>query len=263
MVQLPDEVRPAKRINPKMTIIYSLPKTGKTTICAQLPNSLILECEPGGADFVEGKVMEIARASEFEQALDLIKQAEDLKYDYLIVDTITKLDEWSEIVGTYAFMNKTQGKKWNRENEDPNGKIIHFTDPRFESVHELGQGFGYKYSREVMEKWYDKLEALVDMGKVKGIILLAHIKDKLVETKIGNAVEVSDLNLTGKVKSQYTSRVDAIGYLSRKQGKCILNFNNDLKVLSGGRCPHLNGEIVISEKKPDGSIVTNWDKVFL
>jgi hypothetical protein len=259
-VEIPKDIRPPKGVNPNFLIIYSSPKAGKTVICSQLKDHLILELEAGGADFIQGRVMELNKPSEFNEAIASIRDSPAKVCDYLVVDTITKTDEWSEIVGTYSYMNKVQGKKFNR---DENGNKILHTSPEFETVHSLKEGYGYQHSRQVMVDWYDKLWELIGLGKVKHVILIAHIKDKLIETKNGDAVESFDVNLTGKVKSIYAARVDAIGFLHRKDTKAYLNFDNDYKVVCGGRCAHLNGEILISEKQADGTIKTFWENIFL
>lgn len=255
-MELPTERKPPKSINPRTMIIYAAPKVGKTTICAGLLNSLILELEPGGGDFVEGTILEIEKPKDLTEAIKKIKEknSKGELYKYIIIDTLTKLDEWSEIIGTYNYMNKSQGKKWNR---DESGNIIYHTDSRFETVHELGQGFGYQHSREQMIKWFEELITLAPHT-----IFLTHIKDKSIETKAGNVVDVIDLNLTGKVKSILTSRVDAVALLTKKQNKCYLNFDNEHKSISGGRCKHLNGEILISEKMEDGEIKTFWENIY-
>ena len=242
-----------KAINPQTLLIYALPKVGKTTICAQLENSLIIEAEFGGADFVEGCIVDVEKPSVFEEVLSSIESS-GKTYKYIVIDTLTKLDEWSEIIGTYNYMDKAQGRKFNR---DEKGQVIYHTDNRFESVHELGNGAGYQHSRNQMVAWYDRIIKLAPH-----IIFLAHIKDKFVESKVGDTVETLEINLTGKLKSIIPSRVDAVGYLRRKGKECFLNFDNDYKVVSGGRCPHLHGEILISEKSDDGSIKTFWDKVY-
>ena len=50
-------------------------------------------------------------------------------------------------------MGKPQGKAFNRVGEAATGAMIYHTDPKFDTVHSLGQGYGYKYSRE----GYDRL----------------------------------------------------------------------------------------------------------
>ncbi len=262
-MELVNEIRKQKFTNPRVQILYSVPKAGKTSIVSHLENHLILELEPGGADYVTGRVQEINRPTEFNEILDLIKKSETKVCDYLIIDTITKLDEWSEIVGTYNYMSKPQGKKFNRVGEIETGAKILHTDSRFETVHQLGQGFGYQHSRQVMTDWYDKLMELIALEKVEYIILLAHVKDKLIESRNGDSVESIDINLTGKVKSIYSSRVDAVGHFYREDGKGYISYNNEYKVVCGGRCPHLDGSILVSEKLADKSIKVDWSKIYL
>lgn len=262
-MELVEKVREPKSLNPQIQIIYSVPKAGKTTLVSALEDHLILELEQGGADYIKGRVQEISKPSEFNQILDLIKNSNKPVCTYLVIDTITKLDEWSEIVGTYNYMSKPQGKKFNREGDDPNGKKILHTDLRFETVHEIPQGYGYQHSRTVMIDWYDRMVELITLGKVKHIILLAHVKDKMIETRNGNTVEHIELNLTGKVKSIFSSRVDAIGHLKRVENKCFITYGGDEKVVSGGRCAHLIDEILVSEKLPDNTLNVYWDKVYL
>lgn len=262
-MELVSEIRTPKFKNPRMHLIYSMPKAGKTTIVAQLPNHLILELEPGGADYVEGRIQEINKPNEFNAVLNAIKESPEKVCDFLIVDTVTKLDEWSEIVGTYNYMKKPQGKTFNREEEKATGKKILHTDERFDTVHSIGQGFGYRYSREAMTDWYDKLLELIALDKVTYVILIAHVKDKLIESRNGDSVEAIDLNLTGKVKSIFSARVDAIGHFYRQDGKGYLSYDNEYKVVCGGRCPHLDGIIKISEKMSDKTIKTFWEDIYL
>lgn len=261
-MELVTKVRGPVSENPGIQIIYGVPKSGKTTIISELEDHLILELEKNGANYISGRIQEINDAKEFNECIKLIKESPKKVCTYLVIDTVTKLDEWSEIVGTYNYMRKPQGKKFNREGDNPEGKIILHTDKRFETVHEIPQGYGYQHSRIVMTDWYESLMELITLGKVSYIILLAHVKDKLIETKNGNSVEHIELNLTGKVKSIFCSRVDAIGHLKRVQNESYLNYGGDEKVVSGGRCSHLNDEILISEKK-DGKVITYWDKIYL
>jgi hypothetical protein len=253
---LPTEKRMPKAVNPGMLLFYAVPKAGKTTIAAQLPNSLLVELEPRGADFVEANVMEARSPKEFEAICNAIIE-QGCPYDYVIYDTTTKLDEWSEIVGTLDYMGKAQGAKFNVVP----GTVQKFkpNDPRFETVHELPNGNGYKYSRDQMSDWYNLMAKTA-----KHVILIAHVKDKFIESKkSGDTVETSDINLTGKVKSTYCSRADAVGHFFRRGNEGILNFTNENSVACGGRCNHLNGEIVISNRNEDGSVTTFWDRVYL
>lgn len=261
-MMLPTEIRQPKAINPHVLLIYSAPKVGKTTILGGLDDCLIIETEPFGANYISGKIVEVNKPSEFNELLTAIeennKKINGYTYQRIAVDTITKLDEWSEITGTYRYMNKAQGKKFNlKDTSSPAKGRYSYTDSQFETVHELANGFGYKYSREEMTDWYDRLSLLAPE-----IILIAHIKDKLVESKSGDSVETRDINLTGKVKSIFSSRVDGIGYMYRKDNQGILSFNPKDNLVCGGRCNHLTGDIVISEKLDNGTVKTYWDKIY-
>jgi len=251
---LPTEKRPPVAIDPGSILIYGSPKCGKTAICAQLPNSLIIEMEHEGADHVEANVINVKSPKEFEEVLMAINKAGN-PYDYLIIDTITKLDEWSEMVGTQNYMEKSQGQKFNR---DKAGNKMTPADQRFETVHSLGNGNGYQYSREVMDRWQR-----MALKSAKHVIFLAHIKDKFIESKkSGDTVESTDINLTGKVKGMYCSRVSGVTYMYRRDNKAYLNFDNENSIICGSRSNHLNGHIEISERNEDLSITTHCDRIF-
>lgn len=251
---LPTEKRKVVSIDPSSLMIYSVYKAGKTSISAALTNSLLLELEHGGADKVEANVLDIKSPIQFEETL-LEIQKQGCPYDYLIIDTCTRLDEWSEMVGTFNYMDKSQGVRFNR---DKTGNRIPYGDKRFETVHSLSNGAGYAFSREVMERWYN-----MAIKSAKHVIFLAHIKDKFIESKkSGDTVEAFDINLTGKVRAMYCSRVDGVAYLYRKDNKAYLNFDNENSVTCGSRSKHLNGHIEISERMDDGTIITHWDRIF-
>ncbi len=260
-MELVKKARKPKHTNPLIQIIYSVPKAGKTTIVSGLEDHLIAELEPGGANYITARVQDINKINDFNEFLKLIKKSEDKVATYLIIDTVTKLDEWSELAGTYNYMVKPQGKKFNRDFSNGKATVITHLDKRFETVHEIPNGYGFRHSREVMMNWYDSLTELIALGKINYVILLAHVKDKFIESKNGDTVEHIEINLTGKVKSIFSSRVDAIGHLKREDDKCYITYGGDDKIVSGGRCPHLTGQILISEKV-DGKIKTYWDKIY-
>lgn len=159
------------------------------------------------------------------------------------------------MVGTMNYMEKSQGIRFNR---DSKGNRIPFDDRRFETVHSLPNGNGYQYSREVMEKWL-----AMALKSAKHVIFLAHIKDKFIESKkSGDTVEATDINLTGKVKFAYCSKVSGVGYLYRKNNKGYLNFDNENSVICGSRSKHLFGHIEISERNEDLSVTTFWNRIF-
>ena len=80
----------------------------------------------------------------------------------------------------------------------------------------------------------------------------------------GLEVRIKSLTITKlKVKSIFASRVDAIGHFYREGGKGFISYNNEYKVVCGGRCPHLDGSIQVSEKQQDGSVKVDWSKIYI
>lgn len=251
---LPTKKRSPLAINPSTLLIYGPQKSGKTAITVQLPNALQVIIGSGeSADFVEAMDIRTNSPKEFEAICNQIIK-DGCPYDYVVFDTVTSLDEWSEIVGTLEYMQQAQGKRFNL---NPDGTRIPPTSPKFETVHSLGNGSGYKFSRDVMNRWYNLMTKTA-----KYVIFIAHIKDKFVESKNGDTVESTDINLTGKTKANYCIRTDAVAHFHRMGNKGFLNFDNENKIV-GGRCSHLDGDILISEKQPDGSIKTFWENIYL
>lgn len=234
-------------------LLYGLPKTGKSTILADLtlkePNSLIISTDPKGYHFLKARVKQVDDYKSFNATLaELSKLEKPLKY--LVIDTVTQLDIWSEIVGTYMYMKSVQGKSFNR---DAKGEPILYGQDGFTSVYNLANGAGYQYSREVMMDWFRKFQAIAER-----IILVAHVKDKRVESKLQDIVDVADINLTGKVKSIWSSVVDGIGFVYRDKEECYISFEAKQDVIAGCRLKRLsNQNIMISDTNG-----VNWKQIY-
>lgn len=254
---------PSKAIDPVLTeprnlIIYAPPKLGKTVICTQIPNSLIIEHDPDGMKAHRGRYVEISHPDDLMPLLEQLKTHEDKSnpINTIIIDTITRWDEWSELVGTYNFMKKPQGKKWNLIG---NEKINH-ADDRFQTVHEIGDGYGYRYSREVVLNWY---KAAIATGKT--VIFLAHVKDKFIESGSGASmgiVETKEINLTGKLRTILPSKAQAIASFKRVGRKGYLVFETGGEAVAGSWFSYLKGNILISESDENDKVTTYWDKIF-
>ena len=267
MIELPKKIITKAVIEPRRLLFYSLPKAGKTTIFSQLPNSLIIDTEDG-SDFVDAvkikvdthlplekqykQFMEILRAI-WKEGYDKEKGIYTPPYETLIIDTTTRLDEWSEIIGTLEYMDKPQGKSYNRDEKDKKTKLSP-SDPRFEKVTALPQGYGYMHSRDVMMRLYDNICRLSPKT-----IFCCHVKDKYVAQNLSEEVYTREIALTGKVKDIYASKVDAIAYAFRDGNKLNLSFSG----AEGSRCPYLSGQtITISESDENGEVRTYWDRVY-
>ena len=71
---LPTSKVTAERQNPKRMVIYSKPKTGKTTAYAGLENNLILDLE-NGSDYVDAMKIKISSLQELLDTGKAIKAA--------------------------------------------------------------------------------------------------------------------------------------------------------------------------------------------
>lgn len=247
-----------KETDPISLVIYGEPKQGKSAIMADLTlnaNAVCLSIEPNGYDYLTAKRLEFSKPSE------LVKQLEEWKInppgiEIGILDTLTKLDEWAEIMGTYSYMSTTQGKKFN---VDEKGKKLTHLDPDWESVHNIGNGYGYRYSRE----WLLKVTDLMSQVFPK-VIFIAHVKDKYLGVVGDNFITTTEIDLTGKLKRTLPSRVSGIAKFKREKDKGMLLFESNEAAL-GNRCIRLsNATVLISEKdltQPNG-IKTYWENIY-
>ena len=90
-LQLPVQKIKATSLSPRKLIIYSKPKVGKTSALAELPDSLILDLE-NGTDFLDAVKIKVNNLTELREAGEAILAA-GKPYKYLIVDTVTKLED--------------------------------------------------------------------------------------------------------------------------------------------------------------------------
>jgi len=238
-IVLPTKKVAANRTNPKRLVIYSKPKTGKTTAYAGLDNNLILDLE-NGADYVEALKLKINSLQELLEAGKAIKAAGN-PYKYVTVDTVTALEDLVSPLALQLYKATPMGKSFTGNN-----------------ILTLPNGAGYGYLREaffiVLNDIYNSFER---------VILLGHFKGKSIE-KNGMEVTTADLDLVGKLKSITSADVDAIGLLYRgKNNQNILTFKTTEDVICGARPEHLrNQEIIISEEN-DGKFIHRWDKIFI
>jgi hypothetical protein len=238
-IVLPTTKLKAERVNPKRIVIYSKPKTGKTTSFAALENNLILDLEHG-TDFIEAMKVQISSLQELIDTGKAIEEA-NYPYKYITIDTVTALEEMIMPLAVKLYKQTPMGKNYEGDN-----------------VTTLANGAGYLYIRQAFFQVLDFIDTLAPT-----VILSGHIKDKQVDDK-GELVMSANIDLTGKIRSLICANADAIGYMYRKNNQVVLSFKTNEEVTCGARPEHLrNQEIVISEVNESGEIVTHWEKVFM
>lgn len=243
-VILPTEKSVATRKSPKILVLYSKPKVGKTKLLSELDGCCTLDTEDGTAYFDMVKIP-ITNAGMIDEVFDAImeegrsrakagKKGDELfPYKYIAIDTADELEAMCEISATSKYKAGAIGKTFL-------GK----------SVIELPNGGGYYYLRnELMEK-------IMLLTKVcKGLIIIAHIKDKTIN-KEGTEVSVKELSFTGKISSMICAKADAIGYLYRDKDEAepMVSFETlEESSIMGSRCPHIAGK----------TFPFSWDKIYI
>jgi hypothetical protein len=238
-IVLPTKKVGPQRVNPKRLIIYSKPKTGKTSAFAGLDDNLIIDLE-NGADYVEALKIQVNSLQELLDVGKAIKAAGN-PYKYVTIDTVTALEDMVAPLAIKLYRQTSMGKNYDGDN-----------------VLSLPNGAGYLYLRQAFFQVLDFIDTLAPH-----IILAGHIKDKQVDDK-GEMVLAANIDLTGKIKSLICANADAIGYMFRKGNKTILSFKTSEEVTCGARPEHLrNEEIVVSEMNDKGELEFHWDKIYV
>ena len=237
-IVLPTSKVKADRVNPKRIVIYSKPKTGKTTAYAGLDGNLIIDLE-NGSDYVEAMKLKAESLQELKEIGKAIKEA-GYPYKYVTIDTVTALEDMVMPLAVNLYRQTAMGKNYDGDN-----------------VTTLANGAGYLYIRQAFFQVLDFIDKLAPT-----IILSGHIKDKVVDDK-GEMVMSANIDLTGKIKSLICAQADAIGYMYRKGNQTILSFKTNEEVTCGARPEHLRNEEIVISEMIDGVLKTSWDKVFV
>lgn len=75
------------------------------------------------------------------------------------------------------------------------------------------------------------------------LILIVHVKEKLIASKEGAEVKVNDISLTGKLSSIVCAKADAIGYMYRNpKGELRVSFQTYDGAVMGARQKYLAGK---------------------
>ena len=234
---LPTSKIKAGEVNPKRLLVYSKPKTGKTTAFAGLENNLLIDLE-NGSNYVDALKIKVNSLKELFDAGKAIIEA-NKPYKYVTIDTVTALEEMIMPLAVKLYRNTTMGKNFDGEN-----------------VLTLANGAGYLYIRQAFFQVLDFIDTLAPH-----IILSGHIKDKQVDDN-GQMVMSANIDLTGKIKSLICANADAIGYMYRRGNETVLSFKTNEEVTCGARPEHLRNEEIVISEMIDGKVSVNWDKIY-
>lgn len=231
--------------SPRRLLLYGVPKVGKTTAVAQLPNNLILDLERGTA-YIEALKVNITSVKDIEAVCAKLRE-EGLKlhqagkspflYDCITIDTGDALEEMCDRSALAKFK---ESKLCTAEQK-----------LQLQSITELAHGLGYGYLRNEFIRVVNLIATYS-----KRVIIITHVKDKVVGEKEGATATVKDISLGGKLSSIVCANMDAIGYLFRHPvtGDLTVSFQSkDTNTTMGGRCAHLAGQM----------FKLDWKKVYI
>ena len=252
---LPTKPTKAALKNPSPLLIFGQPKIGKTTCVSALENNLVLNFEDK-VQTADGMVMYIDSLKKLKEVAKAIKDA-DKPYDYITVDTLTRVEEMCILEAERIYMRTPMGKEWIRRDE--NGKLTPTCGKsKYTSILFLPNGSGYQYLRQAFKQVTNLIESLAP-----NIIYIAHVKTTNI-LKNGAEVSSHDINLIGKNKQTVSADAQAIAYMTRVNKKNYLSFLPSEDILAGCKIKRLEGqEILISEYDEDDNLITNWDQIYI
>lgn len=268
-LKLPDELSKVTTTAPRDLVILSIPKMGKGTIMGKFTeqyNAVVLDLERGGYDYISARKLSTYTGQDttrWEAFLNYVKYRNLLlenkgKYEYLLIDGLTDLDDIAEVGATLAYMDTIIGKSFNRVGGLKDGVKLEFHDSNWKSVLTLPDGNGYQYTR----KWFmQQIDFFKQIAPYR--IYAAHIKDKYIKDNGKEEVVGSEISLTGQLKTIFASRVTALAKMTADGGDRYLNFDvlND-SIVAGSRAPFLKGKILISTQDKEGMTTTFWENIY-
>lgn len=227
---LPKNKSKAESKSPKILVLYGPAKIGKTTISSKLDNNLLLDLEDG-ARFLDIMKINIKNLDHLKEVgREIIKQ--NKPYKYITLDTITLLEEWCEMEATRKYKSSIMGSKFTGN-----------------SILSLPNGAGYGLLREEVMPY---IRTILPMF-ADNIIIIGHLKDKLIIDKKGTEVTAKDIDLMGKLRNMVCAQADAVGYLFRDSDDLMVSFDTKEEIVCGSRCEHLKGQ----------TFKFDWNKIYI
>ena len=246
-MEIPKKKIKAESQSPDRLLLYSLPKTGKTSVVAQLEDCLIIDLEEGTKK-VDSLHMRANNPRELQAVVKALSEEKAKTgknpFRYIAIDTATKLEEFAEEIAVTLYQASPMGKSFK------GGPL---------ELKALPMGAGYGYIRRAYKMMVNSIAPLCDR-----LILIGHTKDKYIQKDDKEVVAV-EVDLSGKLSQIVTQNVDAIGYVYRKKNQLFVSFKTDGDIITGNRSFHLSGkDILLSESNPEtGEITTYWDRIYI
>lgn len=260
-LKLPTTPRKPLKETPRTVLLYGKPKCGKSTLMAELSrqkNALVIDCE-NGYDNLEAMVVNAKSYKDLLAIKDEIVKQEH-KYDYLVIDNLSRLEDWAKPLAMKIYTQTAMGKDYGVKKK--NGVVQKDKDGNpirdwTLDVTSLPNGAGYLYQRKALDEIFHLFDGLA----TKTTILIGHVKEKQINK---NGEDISELNVsvTGKAGDLLCSTVDAIGLIFRDSNKTKISFIGGENSLREARTPYLSGKEFVVCEKVDDKFKFSLDEVF-
>lgn len=259
---LPTSKRPPIAESPRILTLMGLPKQGKTSAIVQLDKALIFDYE-NGTDFLSAlsiKIIGIVKPKDepanvtklrheenkyyLDEAITEIKESiksGNCPYKYLVQDTCTRMEDLCADLALDLFRKSPLGKNF-----------------KGDDILAVPQGGGYFWLR----KAFNLARRAIESTDLR-VIYVCHPKFSSIE-KDGKDITKTDVDLTGKIRTDLVQTSDAFGIFERRGNKCLINFQASDEADVAARSAHLsNKRLWISELNENGELITYWDKIYI
>ena len=263
-VILPTQRQKPENYNPKLLILFGLPKSGKSSAVASLDDNLVIDLEDGyrALPVMRVKASNVNEIFAVRAALDKkMKETEKIPYKFITIDNATRLEEMCLVYAASLYRQLPLSANWGVK-KDKNGNPIRVDgkvvpDPKAD-VRTLPNGSGYLYLRkalkEVIHMFRDYCETL---------ILVCHVKDKQIQMNGAESTELV-VDLAGKLGDIICGEADAVGYIYRDGNKTMMSFEGGEGHIREARCMHLRGKsFIVGESDKDNNLKMDMSKIFI
>ena len=257
-IVLPTKKQQVLDYNPRLLVIYSKPKMGKSTFCAALDDNLIIDLDKGGYRALEAMVVPASSYTELREiAISLNAKKKKLgkvPYRFITLDNSTHLEEYCLYYALLLYRQTQQGKEFGNYT-DKDGKTVFNTKA---DVRQLPRGGGYLYVREAVKRAIEMF-----MPYCETLILIGHVKDSLIN-KDGKEMSEMSLDLSGRLSDIISGDADAVGFMRREGNQSIISFKTSGDLNKGARPKHLREkEFVVIEELENGKLKVNTKEIFI
>lgn len=264
-IVLPTARQKAVNYNPRLLVLFGLPKSGKSSCVASLDNNLVIDLENGYRALSVMKVdaKDIYDIFAIKDALDAkMKETGKFPYKFITIDNASRLEEMSLRYAAALYRKTPMAANWgilrdkdNNPVRDSKGKVV--ADPKAD-VRTLPNGAGYLYLREALKEVVHMFQPYCET-----LILVCHVKDKQIQM---NGTESTELivDLAGKLGDIICGEADAVGYIYREGNKTIMSFKGGEGHIREARPLHLRGRnFVVGESDENNNLKMDMNKIFI